>query len=105
MHQSTSKTLQFLYQSGTTDAYLLCRTGLIVVIDREGTPEKILFYSLRIQSQPIAGHKIIDEVGGGFAAQVLPLPIHRTYTDREIRDVLDNFCLHLRVVSCITVNT
>ena len=105
LHQSMGNTLQFLYPSRTTDAKLLCRTCLIVVIDREGLSEKILFYSLKIQFHPIAGHKIRDGVRRGFAAHVLRLPIHRANTDREIRDVLDNFCLHLRVVSCITVNT
>ena len=78
---------------------------LIVVIDRECISEKVMFYSLKTQSNPIAGHKIRDGVSGVSAAHVLRLPINRAITDREIRDVLDNFCLHLRVVSCITVST
>jgi len=43
-----SNTLQFLYQSGTANAYLLGRSWLIVVIDSEGTSEKILFYAFEI---------------------------------------------------------
>lgn len=70
-----------------------------------GTPEKILFYSLKIQSQPIAGHKIIDGMGGGFAAQVLHLPIHQVSTSLENRDVQDDFCLHYRFSRCITFKT
>ena len=37
MHQSTGNSFQFLYQSGTANPQLLGRTGLIVVINREGT--------------------------------------------------------------------
>lgn len=35
---------------------------LIVVIDRECISEKVMFYSLKTQSNPIAGHKIRDGV-------------------------------------------
>lgn len=66
MHQSMSDTRQFLYQSGTANPQLLGRTCLIIVIDREGTHEKILFYAFKILFHPIAGHEIRNQTRRGY---------------------------------------